>query len=940
MQNALPIRVQLGAFECDLKAGEFRKGEQKIRLQEQPFQILRLLIERSGDLVTLDEIKKRLWPNDTVVEFDHSIHTAMKKLRQAFGDSADDPKYIETVARRGYRLLVPVACLESTPGDSAAKIEVSTSNDDHVAKLQFALTGLTGRIVSHYRVLDVIGGGGMGVVYRAEDLKLGRAVALKFLPEELGNDPRALERFGREARAASSLDHPNICPIYEFGEHEGRPFIVMQLLEGQTLRDRLSSANSRETGISVDQLLDIALQITEGLESAHAKGIIHRDIKPANIFITNRGVAKILDFGLVKLLEAGEHEEVAAQRDDQAGALSRVTTASAGLDLTRTGAAMGTAGYMSPEQVKGEKLDARTDLFSFGLILYEMATGKRAFGAETAPILHDAILNHTPVHVLELNPSVPPKLERIINRALEKDREQRYRRASEIGADLSRLIPRQSRSGVRRGLAAGGVTALLVLAGVGLWRVKRQTPFLHGVAELKQTQLTANTSDNPVRDQVISPDGKLLAYSDTKGIHVKFVATGETQTLPLPEALKGLHVDWRMGPWFHDNMRFFANSFVAGQRHSTWTFSLIGGAPRKLRDDAYAQDISPDGSLVAFTTNPGKIGDSEIWLMDSNGEQAHRLYGSDENSDYENVQWSPNGQRLAYFRFHQTPAKWEEFVESRDLQGGPPTTILSSGPWWRKGGLRNFVWLPGGRVVYILGDDDLNGFSCNYWEILVDEHTGEPRSQPRQLTNWAGFCVEFPSATADGKRLAYGRFSLQRNVEVADLDSSGTHISNQKRLTTSEGNEYPMAWTADSKAVIFHSNRNGSMGIFKQSLDEETPEAIVTVKEDSAPAASVLSPDGLSLIYNLLPKGQGGTSSEPSRIMRVPVSGGVPQLLMTTPLSGPLRQIAGDFMRDCREDFRWQTTHLHRPRPYQRRWARAHPVWNRSRHKLFLGSFA
>lgn len=174
--------------------------------------------------------------------------------------------------------------------------------------------------------------------------------------------------------------------------------------------------------------------------------------------------------------------------------------------------------------------------------------------------------------------------------------------------------------------------------------MKRQPSIPGGWPALKQRQLTANTSDNPVRDQVISPDGKLLAYSDTKGIHIKFIATGETQTLPPPEALKGMHVDWRMGPWFHDNMRFFANASVAGQRHSTWTFSLIGGALRKLRDDAYAQAISPDGSLLAFTTNPGKIGDSEIWLMGPNGEQARRLFGSDENSDYENVQWSPDGQ--------------------------------------------------------------------------------------------------------------------------------------------------------------------------------------------------------------------------------------------------------------------------------------------------------
>src|SRR5664279_5526952 len=277
MGETLQKCARFGSFRLDLKAGELRSGNTAVLLQEQPLEVLRILIENDGALVSREEIRKKLWPNDTIVEFEHSINAAINKLRKALGDPVAEPQYIQTVARRGYRLMVPVEWV--TPSDESSTSEISSSDDGAAVRKRSEPGALTGRTVSHYRVLDIIGGGGMGVVYRAEDLKLGRAVALKFLPEELGSDPLALERFGREARAASSLDHPNICPIHEFGEHEGRPFMVMQLLEGQTLRDLLSSANSGETRISVDQLLVIALQISEGLQSAHEKGIIHREIK-------------------------------------------------------------------------------------------------------------------------------------------------------------------------------------------------------------------------------------------------------------------------------------------------------------------------------------------------------------------------------------------------------------------------------------------------------------------------------------------------------------------------------------------------------------------------------------------------------------------------------------------------------------------------------------
>ncbi len=365
-----------------------------------------------------------------------------------------------------------------------------------VAARTIAAASLTGQTISHYQILEKLGGGGMGVVYKAEDIRLHRFVALKFLPEAIVQDPRALTRFEREARAASALNHPNICTIYDVEEHNQQPVIVMELLEGETLKQRI-----RQGPIPTDELLDFGIQISDALEAAHGKGIVHRDIKPANLFVTNRGNAKILDFGLAKVHPALDH-----------GAGSGDKTLTVEDELTNPGSAVGTVSYMSPEQVRAQPLDARTDLFSFGVVLYEMATGKLPFRGESSGIIFDCILNRAPVAPVRLNPDLPADLERIINKCLEKDRNLRYQHASEIRADLQRL-KRDTDSALAAtramppaaiGIAkpskviAPAAAALLALAAAGYF-------YLHSAPKLtdKDTIVLAdfvNTTGDPVFD--------------------------------------------------------------------------------------------------------------------------------------------------------------------------------------------------------------------------------------------------------------------------------------------------------------------------------------------------------------------------------------------------------------------------------------------------------
>jgi predicted Ser/Thr protein kinase len=340
-----------------------------------------------------------------VVEFDHGINTAIRRLRDILGESAEKPRYVETVARRGYRFLGEVETVDDAP--------IGPPTDSALLDIG----NLVGKLVSHYQVLSELGSGGMGVVFRAKDLNLDRDVALKFLPEEYGRHPQFLERFQREARAAAALNHPGICTIYEIGEHQRQPFIAMELLEGQTLKDRLTG-----TPLPVEELVNLAMQVAEALHAAHGRGIVHRDIKPANLFVTQRGQIKILDFGLAKLLRA-----------HTPGADGDLAVSS---DVTTPGMPMGTMAYMSPEQVRGGAVDLRSDIFSLGVVLYEMLVGRKAFGGSSSNEVMHSILTDDPP---DLPPTTPAGLDHIVRRCLEKEPVRRFQSAADLRFALSSL---------------------------------------------------------------------------------------------------------------------------------------------------------------------------------------------------------------------------------------------------------------------------------------------------------------------------------------------------------------------------------------------------------------------------------------------------------------------------------------------------------------------